>query len=580
VDEVKKNEPASVIRFFDRLGDMNTYEELGNSPNALAYLLECLHGKDSRSHDRMVQAFWNVSASMLRTQEQFKGMRNWLLQHATELIKHFLSVIPKDPNAKKSRTERCAVNVLLNFSEDDDMRPHLNAAGVVDKCLSHAKSDLTAAIMCANLLGSLPDSVNDKLMGSDSSMIDRLIHVFDMALAGKADYIENEGAIWWPEEVCLCVINLCQNDKNKVALVHHGILPRLVKTIKNDGVPAMQVKQQRERAAKAVWQLAFVEANKQHILDSGAVEALQALRDDTDPDSADSGTYKQAVGALWQLGLKRKEESKDDDAMTALGSGDEWKHIMISYNWAAQKPIIALKKQLEAKGYRVWLDIESMQGSTLEAMARAVECSHVFCMAMSRKYKESANCRAEAEYAFNLRKPIIPILVEQNYRPDGWLGALLGTKLYYDLSPAMRSNPAGDIEVNDDALAKISPGIVKDLVSQLPRGVGAGAPASPSVATTTSSGGGNSSSASSGWGGALPHLTWEVKDVCAWLEKSKLGALVSSFQEQFIDGIALEELRRMANSDQTAFLKACESYLRFQQLGLILRFSYNLRLLA
>ena len=37
----------------------------------------------------------------------------------------------------------------------------------------------------------------------------------------------------------------------------------------------------------------------------------------------------------------------------------------------------------------------------------------------------------EAEYAYTLKKRIIPILVEDGYRPDGWLGLLVGTKLYY-----------------------------------------------------------------------------------------------------------------------------------------------------
>ena len=37
----------------------------------------------------------------------------------------------------------------------------------------------------------------------------------------------------------------------------------------------------------------------------------------------------------------------------------------------------------------------------------------------------------EAEYAYTLKKKVIPILVEDGYKPDGWLGILQGTKLYY-----------------------------------------------------------------------------------------------------------------------------------------------------
>ena len=38
----------------------------------------------------------------------------------------------------------------------------------------------------------------------------------------------------------------------------------------------------------------------------------------------------------------------------------------------------------------------------------------------------------EAEYAFQSRKKIIPLIMQPGYRPDGWLGLVLGSKFYYD----------------------------------------------------------------------------------------------------------------------------------------------------
>ena len=40
----------------------------------------------------------------------------------------------------------------------------------------------------------------------------------------------------------------------------------------------------------------------------------------------------------------------------------------------------------------------------------------------------------EGEYAFKLRKPIVPLRVEVKYLPDGWLGALVGNSLFFDIS--------------------------------------------------------------------------------------------------------------------------------------------------
>ena len=37
----------------------------------------------------------------------------------------------------------------------------------------------------------------------------------------------------------------------------------------------------------------------------------------------------------------------------------------------------------------------------------------------------------EAQYAYKCKRPVIPLLVQDGYDPDGWLGLIVGTKLYY-----------------------------------------------------------------------------------------------------------------------------------------------------
>jgi len=46
----------------------------------------------------------------------------------------------------------------------------------------------------------------------------------------------------------------------------------------------------------------------------------------------------------------------------------------------------------------------------------------------------SPNCRLEAEYATRLRKPIVPLLMQADYMPTGWLGIIMGDKIYYKFS--------------------------------------------------------------------------------------------------------------------------------------------------
>jgi hypothetical protein len=63
----------------------------------------------------------------------------------------------------------------------------------------------------------------------------------------------------------------------------------------------------------------------------------------------------------------------------------------------------------------------------VQAMATAVEQAAAVLVLASRNYRESENCRSEASYAYQKRKPIIPIMAQGGYRPDGWLGFLMGT---------------------------------------------------------------------------------------------------------------------------------------------------------
>jgi hypothetical protein len=64
-------------------------------------------------------------------------------------------------------------------------------------------------------------------------------------------------------------------------------------------------------------------------------------------------------------------------------------------------------------------------------MASAVEDAAVLVYGISRAYKESANCRLEAQYAYQREKEMVPLMMEEGYRADGWLGMLLGTRLWY-----------------------------------------------------------------------------------------------------------------------------------------------------
>ena len=68
----------------------------------------------------------------------------------------------------------------------------------------------------------------------------------------------------------------------------------------------------------------------------------------------------------------------------------------------------------------------------MQAMADAVENTDFVILCMSDSYKRSVYCQAEAEYAFRCKRRLLPIIVRQGYRADGWLGLVIGSRIYVD----------------------------------------------------------------------------------------------------------------------------------------------------
>ena len=113
----------------------------------------------------------------------------------------------------------------------------------------------------------------------------------------------------------------------------------------------------------------------------------------------------------------------------------------------------------------------------MSAMADAVENSEFVIMCMSDSYKQSTYCQAEAEYAFKCKRRLLPLVMRPGYKPDGWLGFMIGTRIYVDFGrfdfetasekllteislqrrqtiPAIVINPLDGIELFDSHLTK------------------------------------------------------------------------------------------------------------------------------
>ena len=77
-----------------------------------------------------------------------------------------------------------------------------------------------------------------------------------------------------------------------------------------------------------------------------------------------------ASGALFELDESTRDPRNGHDGG---GASVTIEHVMLSYNWDHQSVIKRVNASLQARGYVVWIDVEKMQGSTVEVMSAAVE---------------------------------------------------------------------------------------------------------------------------------------------------------------------------------------------------------------
>eukprot|EP00057_Strongylocentrotus_purpuratus_P020432 XP_011674906.1 PREDICTED: uncharacterized protein LOC105443453 [Strongylocentrotus purpuratus] len=176
--------------------------------------------------------------------------------------------------------------------------------------------------------------------------------------------------------------------------------------------------------------------------------ALKKIKETT----KDSDVKEACSGALFVINevFDIDDEFKGHTVKSEISSGHVQGHIMISYQHASQEQMLRVKSYLEESGYNVWMDVDKMKGDILDSMAKAVQRASVVLVCMSRKFKESQHCRTEATYAYTLKKDIIPLMLQDQFTPEDWLGALMGMKKYYPM-------------FSDDRMKQCLPDLVSEL---------------------------------------------------------------------------------------------------------------------
>ena len=340
----------------------------------------------------------------------------WLCLMQSRQVEDVFTTTQAEGSGRPVRAIRilgCCFNILYNLARKTDLvKANVDFEGK-ETLVYFAKSDIVIVSPLALLsLAYVVDEESNHLILAAEEILEALTSLLQKAFESERRKFDGFSV----KELAEGLSRLAINDTNKRVLGEKGAIQVLVSIIKTSND-----KSERASAVNALWVLAFDENNKKAITqDKEALDILRGLQQSDDPEVQNA-----AAGALWELEGKT---ARNSEMTKATGN-----HVMISYQWDSQEVLVEVKDRLQASGYRVWMDLEQMGGSTLEAMARAVENSSVVLVCLSHQYKESPNCRSEAEYAYQLRKDIIPLMMQQNYKPDGWLGMIVGTKLWIDL---------------------------------------------------------------------------------------------------------------------------------------------------
>ncbi|CAF3705481.1 unnamed protein product [Rotaria sordida] len=218
--------------------------------------------------------------------------------------------------------------------------------------------------------------------------------------------------------------SLVQHKEIKIELINQGIIPLLIRCVIEANFHKTKTQQY---ALEILLALSF---NK---------DALKILEQDTNfmnylktlENSTEENLQRVANHLLWQFDQKMSIPivTKSDSSCS-----NKKFDIMLSYSHTDKKMCFQIYENLVKDGFHVWLDRDQIHGDTMTAMANAIENSEFVFICMSEAYKQSPYCQVEAQYAFERRCKLIPLVMKTKYKPDGWLGIIVSGKIYVDFS--------------------------------------------------------------------------------------------------------------------------------------------------
>ncbi|XP_072026208.1 uncharacterized protein [Amphiura filiformis] len=376
--------------------------------------------------------------------------------------------------------------------------------------------------------------VNDSesgILATSEQGVRALLDMFKAAASSRNHYGELGEITFSAFETLDAINHLAINDDIKSIVQEKGAFPCIIRMLQDDFSPEDQLV-----AVEAIWNLAFIESIRQSDQIQGVVPTLRTLM-----LSSSNDLQRMCESALWQINGYSNNDSPRTPPPTyqeAISEPDPTRpkqsaQIMLSYQWDSQQRVLQIKERLLHAGYRVWMDLTNLRGDILTAMAEAVEESDVILICMTEKYKNSKSCRAEATYAYKQRKKLIPLMMEEGYEPDGWLGLLQGMDLYYRFhSESQFDSSTVELLKAIGEYTSCGDDLLDGPIRPTQREVEGKANADPKTKEK-------------------PARDWSKEDVQVWLRDNDLSELCETFSK--FNGKHLRKLRTKCAKDEEKF---------------------------
>lgn len=344
--------------------------------------------------------------------------------------------------------------ILYNLSAQLENVATLNSLGLITRLIPAIRSPSFTAQSIASLTVLhlvMNEETCNKVAeaGALEVVVNELQNLFD----GAQTNVE-----WDVSELLQALFKLSTSEANKDKLVNAGALPVLVKFLLN-GHERTKI-----FVLRCLWSLSFHPNNKfQMQCEPDLIGELNAKVASVHPL-----IRKHSQGILWVLhfghssnttrttvGANTSNASVNisgngehiEDIPSSLGShvaaqaaavpeflvGEPGTHVYISVDEFEMNAIKRIKARLVGAGRNAVTLDESSTNSYIDSISSMIETASCVLMCCSLRYKENPEIRTEIEYAVDMGKMLIPIVIEENFRPDGWLASFIGNRPWLDM---------------------------------------------------------------------------------------------------------------------------------------------------